>query len=102
MGRQRDKSDEELWERVARSTKPLATGRAVSAPDRHEKKYQRETAKGEKPAPRPAQKVAAKPAPSARAEILTRQTARALERGRLAVEAQLDLHGMRQREAHAA
>ena len=31
-----------------------------------------------------------------------RQTARQLERGKLPVEARLDLHGMRQREAHAA
>jgi DNA-nicking Smr family endonuclease len=38
----------------------------------------------------------------ARGETLDRQTARQLERGRLAVEARLDLHGMRQREAHAA
>ena len=27
MGRQRDESDEELWKRLARSAKPLATGR---------------------------------------------------------------------------
>jgi DNA-nicking Smr family endonuclease len=33
---------------------------------------------------------------------LDRQTARRLERGRLAVDARIDLHGMRQREAHAA
>ena len=51
-----------------------------------------------KPAPKPA----AKPAPAARGEALDRQTARKLEGGRLAVEARLDLHGMRQRDAHAA
>jgi DNA-nicking Smr family endonuclease len=34
--------------------------------------------------------------------VLDRQTVRQLERGRLAVEARLDLHGMRQRDAHAA
>jgi DNA-nicking Smr family endonuclease len=101
MSRRRDESDEELWERVARSAKPLATGRAAS-PARPKKEPQRETAKGEKPAPRPAPKVAPKPPPTARGEVLNRQTARALERGRLAVEARLDLHGMRQREAHAA
>ena len=47
-------------------------------------------------------KSAPKPALVARGEALDRQTARQLERGRLAVEARLDLHGMRQRDAHAA
>jgi DNA-nicking Smr family endonuclease len=102
MGRRRDESDEELWERVTRSAKPLATGGAASHAARPKKEPQRETAKGEKPGPRPAPKAAPKPPPPARGEVLNRQTARALERGRLAVEARLDLHGMRQREAHAA
>ncbi len=95
-------ADSELWERVARSTKPLGRGRAASHADRPKKEPQRETANGDKPAPRIAPKVAPKPPPTARGEVLNRQTARALERGRLAVEARLDLHGMRQREAHAA
>ena len=101
MGRRRDESDEGLWERVARSAKPLDKGRAAHA-DRPKKEPQRETAKGDKPATRLAPKVAPKPPQTARGEVLNRQTARALERGRLAVEARLDLHGMRQREAHAA
>jgi DNA-nicking Smr family endonuclease len=102
MGRQRDESDEELWKRVARSAKPLATGRPASHADRLKKEPQRETAKGEARAPRLTPKVAPKPPPTARGEVLNRQTARALERGRLAVESRLDLHGMRQREAHGA
>jgi DNA-nicking Smr family endonuclease len=105
MGRRKDESDEsddELWERVARSTKPLAPGRAASHAHRPKKEPQREPAKGDKPAPKRAPSVAPKPPPLARGEVLNRQTARALERGRLAVEARLDLHGMRQREAHAA
>jgi DNA-nicking Smr family endonuclease len=102
MGRRRDESDEELWERVTRSAKPLDKGRAASQAARPKKEPQRETAKADKPAPRHEPKVAPKPPPTARGEVLNRQTARALERGRLAVEARLDLHGMRQREAHAA
>jgi DNA-nicking Smr family endonuclease len=94
-------ADSELWERVARSTKPLGKGRVAHA-NRPKKEPQRETAKGDKQAPRLVRKVAPKPPPTARGEVLNRQTARALERGRLAVEARLDLHGMRQREAHAA
>ena len=103
MGRQRDESDSELWEHVARSTKPLAKGRAASHADRPKKAPVHKGAKEEARAPlKPAAKVAPRPAPAARAEVLDRQTARQLERGRLAVEARLDLHGMRQREAHAA
>jgi DNA-nicking Smr family endonuclease len=101
MGRRRDESDDELWERVARSAKPLAPGRAASHA-RPKKEPQRETAKADKQAPKLTPKVAPKPPPTARGEVLNRQTARALERGRLAVEARLDLHGMRQREAHVA
>jgi DNA-nicking Smr family endonuclease len=102
MSKRKDESDDALWQRVARSAKPLAAGRVAARPDRPKKEFQREAEKTAKPAPRPAPKAAPKPLPAARGEVLTRQTARALERGRLAVEARLDLHGMRQREAHAA
>jgi DNA-nicking Smr family endonuclease len=47
-------------------------------------------------------KTPAKSAATVREAPLDRQTARQLERGKLAVEARLDLHGMRQSEAHAA
>ncbi|MEM9591052.1 MAG: Smr/MutS family protein [Pseudomonadota bacterium] len=46
-------------------------------------------------------KVAVKKAPSPKAG-LDRQTARKLDKGNLAIEARIDLHGMRQREAHSA
>jgi DNA-nicking Smr family endonuclease len=93
-------TDAELWERVARSAKPLAKVRAVEPSDRP-KTPVRETGKGlPRTPPRPAPKVAAKPA--ARGEALDRQTARRLERGHLQVEARIDLHGLRQRDAHTA
>ncbi len=103
MGRHRNDSDgTELWERVARSAKPLAKGKATR-PGHRPKEQAREPAKeAARVPPRPAPKIAAKAAPAARAEALNRQTARQLERGRLAVDARLDLHGMRQRDAHAA
>src|SRR5665648_372143 len=47
-------------------------------------------------------RTAAPPALSPTASGLDRQTARKLDKGRLMVEARLDLHGMRQRDAHAA
>jgi DNA-nicking Smr family endonuclease len=102
MGRQRDETDAELWARVARSARPLEKGRSVT-PVVKSKARAREPA--EKPSPPPvkiAPKALPKPAPVARGEALDRHTARRLERGRLPVEARLDLHGMRQRDAHAA
>ena len=99
--RDRDlESDAELWARVARSAKPLHKGkpaRRVATP-RPRTKSAKEAASAAKPAAKPPPK----PAPSLRGEALDRQTARKLERGNVAVEAKLDLHGMRQREAHAA
>jgi DNA-nicking Smr family endonuclease len=94
-------TDAELWARVARSARPLGKGRVAPATDKP-KPRPKPGAKEAAPPPKPAPK-AVKPAPiAARGEALDRQTARQLERGRLAVEARLDLHGMRQREAHAA
>jgi len=93
-------TDAELWERVARSAKPLAKVRVLE-PSNRPKKPVRETGKDlPRTPPRPAPKVAAKP--TARGEALDRQTARKLERGHLPVEARIDLHGMRQRDAHTA
>jgi DNA-nicking Smr family endonuclease len=95
-------TDAELWARVARSAKPIAKGRIAAAV---EPPKPRAKAPAKEPAPPPAKPVpkpVVKAAPTARGEALNRQTARQLERGKLPVEARLDLHGMRQREAHAA
>jgi DNA-nicking Smr family endonuclease len=93
-------TDAELWARVARSARPLRKGAVVpraAAP----KPRAKPASKQSSPASKPAAKPVAKPVPAARGETLDRQTARKLEGGRLAVEARLDLHGMRQRDAHA-
>jgi len=94
-------SDAELWARVARGARPLRKGRA--APSAEPEKRRAKAPAKELIAPRqqPQLKPAAKAAQTARGEALDRQTARQLERGRLPLEARLDLHGMRQREAHA-
>lgn len=55
-----------------------------------------------KPTAKPAPKPPARPAPKPTASGLDRQTARKLDKGHLMVEARLDLHGLRQRDAHAA
>ena len=95
-------TDAELWARVARSARPLKKGRAAAAPAAALKPRSKPAAKESSPAVKPAVKPVPKRAPVARGEALDRQTARKLEGGRLAVEARLDLHGMRQRDAHAA
>ena len=95
-------TDAELWARVARSGRPLKKGRAAAAPAAAPKPRPKPAAKESSPAVKAAPKPVPKRAPTARGEALDRQTARKLEGGRLAVEARLDLHGMRQRDAHAA
>ncbi len=92
-------NDAELWARVARSARPLKKGRG--APVAEPPKQRALAPAKEAPPPKPTPK-APKPAPTVRGETLNRQTARQLEKGRLPVEARLDLHFMRQREAHAA
>jgi DNA-nicking Smr family endonuclease len=95
--------DADLWVRIAQTATPLKNKNRVTR-----------VGAAPKPAVPPKTKTAAKVA--ARAEPaavprpshtpsksgLDRQTARKLDKGRIAVEAKLDLHGMRQRHAHAA
>ena len=94
-------NDAELWARVAGSARPLHKRPTVRKVDLPKPAPKPETK--ERPPPvKPALKPTPKPAPTPRGEALDRGTARKLERGHLAVEARLDLHGMKQREAHAA
>ncbi len=95
-------TDAELWARVARSAKPIAKGRIAPTVEPPKPRANAPAKDAPPPLPKRAPKPAVKPAPAARGEALNRQTARQLERGRLPLEARLDLHGMRQREAHAA
>jgi DNA-nicking Smr family endonuclease len=95
-------SDAELWARVAKSARPLAKTRAAPVVEPPAKRAKAPAQDASPPPLKPAPKPAAKSAPAPRGEALDRQTARKLERGATAVEARLDLHGMRQREAHAA
>ena len=105
MGRrgQGDDDDAALWEKVAGTASPLKRGRDAPAPK--PAKIAAPVAKAKPPqAPRPAQpapKPALKLPHVPRAAPLDRQTSRQLDKGRLEVEARLDLHGLRQRDAHA-
>jgi DNA-nicking Smr family endonuclease len=105
MGRrgQGDDDDAALWAKVAGTASPLKRGRDAPAP-----KPAKAAAPVAKAKPRNAQQptqTAPKPTPKPphvpRAAPLDRQTSRQLDKGRLEVEARLDLHGLRQRDAHA-
>lgn len=118
-GRSSDAPDDDLalWERLTDTLRPLnraARGRAVPvrpALPRPAPKTRQETGqetKPEKPTARKAVQAASQPAPLTAspalspATALDRREARALKKGRLAVEARLDLHGLHQRDAHGA
>ena len=103
--------DAELWARIARTAAPLKKKNRVThvatppKPPRPKEIAAALDAEAKPPAnstSKPAPKQAARPALSPTASGLDRQTARKLDKGHLAVEARLDLHGMRQRDAHVA
>jgi DNA-nicking Smr family endonuclease len=104
MGK-RGKGDDDaaLWEKVAGTASPLKRGRDAVAPK--PAKIAAPVAKAKPPRIAPRTPVPPKPAPKPshvpRAAPLDRQTSRQLDKGRLEVEARLDLHGTRQRDAHA-
>ena len=109
MGKRGDKDhdeDDTLWARVVESARPLHKGRAVtkipSIKPKPRAAKPTPMAQAEKPAQPPKIPVRQKPAPVPHGTSLDRVTARKLETGRVAVEARLDLHGMRARDAHAA
>jgi DNA-nicking Smr family endonuclease len=100
---QGDDDDAALWEKVAGTASPLKRRRDAPAPK--PAKIAPPVAKAKPPQvsrpTQPAPKPTPKPAHVPRAAPLDRQTSRQLDKGKLEVEARLDLHGMRQRDAHA-
>lgn len=103
--------ERELWEHTARSVEPIKgkkhrVHRALEDGEPAPRHAKHETAKAAAPkkptlAPPPPPKV--QPAPPAPSPItLERRKARKLSSGRIDIEARIDLHGMRQSEAHAA
>ncbi|MBM3542965.1 MAG: DNA mismatch repair protein MutS [Alphaproteobacteria bacterium] len=104
MGKSGKDDDTDLWARVTASATPLKKDRPArpAAPAKPPAPPKTKTSSG-KAAPavsKPVVRPAPKPVPKTGA--LDRQAARQLDSGKLAVEARLDLHGMKQREAHAA
>ncbi len=109
--------DRALWQHVTRDAKPLAKREPPPArpgppevpPEVPPVKSEPETKKEAKPArvpPRPRRAAPGKPAEPAiehgRAAGVDRRRAERLRRGRLPVEARLDLHGYTQDQAHSA
>ena len=94
-------SDEDriLWHRVARSAKPLSRDRLAELEEREE---------NEPPVPDPARPADAAPAPPSRPQPrgtpaptdIDRKTHGKIAKGRLSIDARIDLHGMTQAEAH--
>lgn len=106
-------NDAELWARIAKTATPLKKNRVTRrpAPPKPPPRSRAGAARldpeslpesSRKSPPKLPLNPAARPRLSPSTRALDRQTARKLDKGRLAVEARLDLHGMRQRDAHAA
>lgn len=100
--------DATLWERIARTAEPLTrgknragvkTGAGLAAPEPEPK-----SARLAKPSARPTASPKKRPTPPAPPPLgaFDRREAKQLTSGRTDIDARIDLHGMRQREAHAA
>jgi DNA-nicking Smr family endonuclease len=103
MGKRGKDEDDALWAHVIRTASPLK-GREPRPPVEKALKPAPEAKPAPTPPPPPRRSVAApapKPSLVPRAAPLDRQTSRQLVKGQLEVDAKLDLHGMRQRDAHA-
>jgi DNA-nicking Smr family endonuclease len=93
--------DVELWRRVARDVAPLP-GRAPPLERRHPADPSGNAGGTPAVLTKPASATTPAPPPLDRFAGVDRATAERLKRGRRAIEARLDLHGMSQAEAHRA
>lgn len=98
-----------LWEHTARTLKPLKGKKQRAAPARDEPPHAppRRAPEPERSSAPPRAGAAAKPAAAVASKApipiaIDRRKARQIGSGRIEVEGKIDLHGMRQSEAHAA
>ena len=103
------REDAALWDKIAETAEPLRKGknRVVERPDQVADSSPERPAKKADPSATPPRPDASPPRPPATARALPagsfdRREARALGSGRVNIDARIDLHGMRQREAHGA
>ncbi len=111
-GRTLSEEESALWEVVARAIKPLRRGRVKRAAEKAEaaapeKPVEKISRRVKTPTPEPMKILArALPQPIVKPKPalapLDRRTKQKLSRGREAIDARLDLHGMTQDEAHGA
>ena len=102
MKRQRELSNEEriLWDLVARTTTPLQ-GRRSAAESKPAAKEPEVEKPAPAPPPPPAGPVAVPAPPRQQIHHLDRTTQKKIAKGRLPIEAKIDLHGMYQDEAYS-
>jgi DNA-nicking Smr family endonuclease len=103
MSRRRQLSDEEeaLWAGFARSIKPLKRAKLGAKPSPKSSATPSVASSPEPSQPR-SHPVAPRQMPPAPSPPLGRRLKQRVARGREPIDARLDLHGMTQREAHAA
>jgi DNA-nicking Smr family endonuclease len=97
------REDRALWRKTMRDVKPLAPTRPARAAKEEEPEVEPTPAPRPRPVTAPVRRAQSLP-PLAPGESpgVDRRTAEKFRRGQLAVEAQLDLHGLTQEEAHRA
>jgi DNA-nicking Smr family endonuclease len=103
MNRRLTPEERELWERLGRTVRPLR--RKARRADRSASRTEPgETTSGAPAAPgtQPARAAARLPAHAPSPSVFDEKTRRRLARGLVAIDARIDLHGMRQERAFAA
>jgi DNA-nicking Smr family endonuclease len=106
LSRRRLTADEEhLWSLIARTVRPLRQGKKAVAITRQNAAAASEPvrlAKKKAPVEQPPTAPRSSPVPAPPPTSIVRRDLRQLARGRTAIEARIDLHGMTQAQAHAA
>lgn len=102
MSRKPDKADLALWRQVMADVKPLKGGKAKPADWVEAPPPVAARAPSPKPAPAPKSKAPPPPLTKGEAAGLDRRSHQRLRRGKLEIDAKLDLHGLTQTRAHAA
>lgn len=105
--RELSESEAELWSRIANSTEPLKKDvRIIPAGKSAKKSLEKTTSTKEtNPAQKPAAPAPKKPAQTKSTPPLAKfdhKSAKKIARGKDDIDARIDLHGMRQAEAHSA
>ena len=107
-GRKLSNEEADLWARVAETAEPLAPSRRpATSQTRPQEPSNTQQPPARKAPPRPVAKngQSPKPAPTVSASqpsTFARRESRQIRSGRTEIDARLDLHGMRQEEAHGA